>query len=216
MSDSEESPSQSGKPAPCRQFHVCKTSFQRHYTITTLDDQPLVYGEISSFTHKPDLILRTGGSKDGPVVAMCKFPKFSSVLKVGLGDPDTHPTSHWEDMTKETVRGSEYRWAMDLYNGSGTLEERKGFVWKRTKHVTADGVTASKMSSRNYKLQDEEGQLLAVFTSDRTYRKCGKLQVNVSYGEDFDTMVFVTCLGLYEKARRRKNKSAGGGGGGAP
>ncbi|KAL4890293.1 hypothetical protein BDV59DRAFT_96004 [Aspergillus ambiguus] len=212
MFDSEDIPS---KPT-CRQYFVHKSCFQRHYTVTSVDDQPLLYGEISSFTHKPDLILHAGSDKHGPVIAMCKFPKFSSVLKVGLGGPDNVCATKWEDMTKENVGGSEYRWSTTLRGFPDSSERRKQLVWKRTQHVTADGVKASRLSSRNYKLLDEAGHILAVFTSNRTYKKCGKLQLNVNYGEDFDTMVFITCLGLYEKARRRKNKSAGGGGGGAP
>jgi hypothetical protein len=215
MSSSEDIPSTSHKPI-CRQYLVCKTSFKRHYTVTSTDDRPLLYGEISSFTHKPDLLLHAGADKDGPVIAMCKFPKFSSVLKVGLGSPQTDYATQWEDMITEKVGGSEYRWSMNLQTSPDKSRKRTQFVWKRTQHVTVDGVSASKLSSRNFKLLDDSGNIVAVFTSDRTYRKCGKLQVNVDYGQDFDTMVFITCLGLYEKARRRQNKSAGGGGGGAP
>ncbi|KAF9894133.1 hypothetical protein FE257_009106 [Aspergillus nanangensis] len=217
MFDSKDQPSSGPeKPAACRRYNICKTCFQRNYTVTSAQDRPLLYGEISSFTHKPDLMLHTGSDTHGPVVAVCKFPKFSSALKVGLGNPDDSYDTQWEDMTKETLGASEYRWSMPFRRPSDGSHGRRTLVWKRTQHVTVEGVTPSKLSTRNYKLVDQWGQLLAVFTSERTYRKCGVLQVNVEYGEDFDLMVFVTCLGLYEKARRRKNKSAGGGGGGAP
>ncbi|EAU31580.1 predicted protein [Aspergillus terreus NIH2624] len=128
---------------------------------------------------------------------MCKFPKFSSVLKVGLGSPQTDYATQWEDMITEKVGGSEYRWSMNLQTSPDKSRKRTQFVWKRTQHVTVDGVSASKLSSRNFKLLDDSGNIVAVFTSDRTYRKCGKLQVNVDYGQDFDTMVFITCLGLF-------------------
>lgn len=74
----------------------------------------------------------------------------------------------------------------------------------------------------NYKLVDAQtDQLLAVFTSSWSMRKCGMLQINVQYGKDFETMAFITCLSLYERARRQNGASAGasagggGGGGGA-
>ena len=95
--------------------------------------------------------------------------------------------------------------------------ERRWFLWKRTHSVGADGDSPSAFSSRNYKLEDElTGQIVAVFTSSsyKSMRKNGKLQVAAGYGPDFDLMVLITSLAMYEKTRRSRGKAGGGGGGG--
>lgn len=70
-------------------------------------------------------------------------------------------------------------------------------------------------SARNYKLVDVlTGELVAVFTRERPISKCGTLQIKAEFGERFDTMTILSCLSLYEKARRRDRAAGGGGGGG--
>ncbi|KAJ5084337.1 hypothetical protein NUU61_008916 [Penicillium alfredii] len=199
-----------------RLYHVYKTSFQRHYDIKS-DDQPLCHGEVSLFTpNKPDLILHAGANNQAPVVAVCKFLKLSGSYKLGLGDPDDLHNVQWEDMTRENTLGSKYRFEMTLPSLGDGPGERRSFWWKRTRTVAVDGAAPPKWwSDRNYKLVDEQTeQVLAVFTSERTYHKCGKIQVMVEYGKNFDTMIFISCLTMYEKDKRRDNRGAGSGGGG--
>ncbi|GAD96547.1 hypothetical protein PVAR5_5205 [Paecilomyces variotii No. 5] len=207
---------QSDQPDPAhlgsvsRIYKLQKTCFQRHYEVLGPSEQVDFHAEIVLLSlHKPDIILHAGGSKDGAVVAACKFLKLSGAYKVCLGDPNDPVNNQWEDMTKETIRGSQYRFELSLGEG------RRAFLWKRTRNVAVDGLSISALGSRNYKLVDEAtGELLAVFTSQRTYRNCGTLQISADLGQKFDMMVMVSCISLYEKARRRNRRSAAGGGGG--
>jgi len=89
--------------------------------------------------------------------------------------------------------------------------ERKGFVWKRTHSVGIGDSMPKRFSNRNHKLEDEStGEIVAVYSDNGvgSSKKCGKLQINVDYGKDFDTMVLITGLSILEKERRRR-KSAG-------
>lgn len=209
---------QSDQPHPTqlasisRIYNLHKTCFQRHYEVQGPGPEDPVHFHAETVLlsrHKPDIILHAGADKNGAVVAACKFLKFSGDYKLCLGDPDDPANSQWEDMTKETFRASQYRFEMSLG------EERRVFLWKRTRNVHVEGLNVSALSRRNYKLVDERtGDLLAVFTSQRTYRDCGTLQITANYGQKFDLMVLVSCISLYEKARRRNRRGNGGGGGG--
>lgn len=203
------------------QYNIYKSTFSRHYDITTADGRPLFHGEVSTFTPgKPDLTLHTGTSDKGPVVATSKFG-FIDSFKVVLKGPSGIYSDQCESMTKGSFWTGQYRWAMTLQFSPSHPVTRREFIWKRTRHEAVDGRTAS-VFQFNYKLVDAQtDQLLAVFTSSWSMRKCGMLQINVQYGKDFETMAFITCLSLYERARRQNGASAGasagggGGGGGA-
>lgn len=205
-------------PPSSRVFTVSRKPFRQFYGISSASDQPLFYIDVSTFTRgKPDLTLHAGPTRDAPVAAVCHMPKFSVDFKVGLGDPEASADSVcWEDVTRETtVRAARYRWVTDLAGPSGDGDSRRSLMWKRTGSVGVDGEKVMALSARNHKLVDERtGELLAVFTSNLSLSKCGKLQLNVDYGESFDIMVFISCLTLYEKARRRSHSGGGGGGGG--
>ena len=87
-------------------------------------------------------------------------------------------------------------------------------MWKRTRHVGVDE-SKPRLSSRNFKLVDERtNEVVAVFTSDLSLNKCGRMQIRADFGESFDTMVLLSYVSIYEKARRRERSSGGGGGGG--
>ncbi|KAJ6443179.1 Postreplication repair E3 ubiquitin-protein ligase rad18 [Purpureocillium lavendulum] len=145
-----------------RQFQVNRTSFARHYTITsTADGQQAFYVDISSFTRgKPDLTVHEGDSSRGPIVAVAHMPKFSGDFKIGLGaGGGGDVTTQWEDMTSENLRRSTHRWTMNLGGdgvaGSGSgrgPRRRRAFAWKRTRRVGADGASVSSLSGRNLKL----------------------------------------------------------------
>ncbi|OAQ62179.1 hypothetical protein VFPPC_14167 [Pochonia chlamydosporia 170] len=211
---SSENPS---VPSTARQFKVNRTSFARHYDIHDISGNQLYYVDQSLFTKdKPDLTFHEGKDTNGPIVAVSHMPKFSFDCKVGLGDP-SKTSVKWEELTRESVKASEYQWSMTLpeASGQGVPSGRRKFVWKRTHNVGVEGGSPSSLTLRNYKLLDvETGQLMAVFTSDRGFTTCGVLQINVEFGKDFDVMVTATCLSLYEKARKRAAHSAGGHGGG--
>jgi hypothetical protein len=47
---------------------------------------------------------------------------------------------------------------------------------------------------RNFKLVDERtGQLVAVFTREKSMSKCGRLQIKGEYGENSERMVLISC-----------------------
>jgi hypothetical protein len=191
---------------------------QRHYDIKSPDDKPLFYGDISLFTpNKPDLTLHVGGSTQGPVVAVSNFLKLSGNYKLGVGNPDDTRNVQWEDMTKELLHKPKYRLETEVPQGGGQDHtERRKLLWKRTRSVGVNGETPSRWSVRNYKLVDElSGQVLAVFAGGRRPGRGGKIEIRVEYGHSFDHMVLISCLSLYEKARRRNHRGSAGGGGGS-
>lgn len=201
-----------------RVFTVIQKPFRRFYSINSISEEPLFYVDVSSFTrHKPDLTLHAGPTSDAPVAAVCHFPKFSGDLKAGVGDPAAAGDAvRWEEVTRATrVRPSKFRWVTDFARPSSTAgTSPRALMWKRTAHIGVEGEKVMSWSARNHKLVDEAtGELLAVFTSSLSFSRCGKLQINVDYGKDFDALVFITCVGLYEKARRRSERSSSGGGG---
>lgn len=202
---------------PSRLYNIIKPLLHRHYTINSADDQPLYYGDISSFTpNKPDLTLHAGASSEAPIVAVSKFLKLSGHYKLGIGNPSDVNGIIWEDMTKELIHKPKYRFNMAVdpkYNHPQI--ERRSFLWKRTRSVGIGGSAPSKWTTQNYKLVDERTeQVLAVVAGATRPGRVGRLQIRVEYGESFDRMVFISCLSLYEKARRRRHRAAGGGGGG--
>lgn len=202
---------------PSHLYHIYKKPLHRHYEVKSTDDQVLFYGEVSSFTiNKPDVILHAGTSAQAPVVAVSKILKSSGDLKLGLGNPDDVNNIQWEDMTKQSPLHSKYRFEMTVPSQQRDSHgERRSFLWKRTHHVMVDDSSSFKWSSRNFKLVDEgTGRVLAVFTRERSISKCGKLLFKAEYGETFDTTVLLSCVSLYERARRAGGGGGGGGGGG--
>lgn len=199
-----------------RLYNIYRRTFHRHYEIKSAADQLLFYGAISDFTpKKPDLILHRGTSNNAPVVAACKFLKLSGHCKMSLGNPEDVNNAQWEDMTRESLMHSKYRFEMTLPSPQDPSHgERRSFMWKRTRHVGVDE-SKPRLSSRNFKLVDERtNEVVAVFTSDLSLNKCGRMQIRADFGESFDTMVLLSYVSIYEKARRRERSSGGGGGGG--
>ncbi|GLI72328.1 hypothetical protein PoHVEF18_000498 [Penicillium ochrochloron] len=192
-------------------FNIYKPAFRRHYEIKSANEQPLYYVNISSFKpNKPELTLHASPSSTSPIIAASKFLKLSSDCKLALGDPDDLTNTQWEDMTRESSIHHRYRFEMAIPDANGSGHgERRVFVWKRTHSVKVENTRAFPLSLRSFKMVEERtGQVVAVFSRERSITKCGKLQIRVEYGEDFVRMVLISWLSLFEKA------SGGGGGGG--
>ncbi|KAJ5774631.1 hypothetical protein N7457_009527 [Penicillium paradoxum] len=203
--------------SPSRVYNITRPLLHRHYIISSADDQPLLYGEISSFTpNKPDLTLHAGASSQAPIVAVSNFLKLSGNYKLGIGNPDAAGNMIWEDMTKELIHKPKYRFEMIIpLEPDQSQGERRAFLWKRTHSVGIGDSAPSKWTTQNYKLVNERTEkVLAVSSGATRPGRVGKLQIRVEYGEEFDRMVLISCLSLYEKARRRRHHAAGGGGGG--
>ncbi|KAH8692375.1 hypothetical protein BGW36DRAFT_387485 [Talaromyces proteolyticus] len=196
-----------------RIFPVYNAS-RSNLTITMEDDRPIFFVENSSVRiHKPDVALHAGTDKHAPIVALCKFSRMSGDSKIGLGDPNRPNGVIWEELTRKSWNNSEYQW---IFNFGG--RERRQLTWKRTHSVGVGNDTPSFGSSRNFKLVDSHtNDILAVYNNAGMFHfnKCGKFQINVNYGREFDTMVFLTGLALLEKARRRSRNSSGAAAGAA-
>lgn len=192
-----------------RLFHVYSRRRRSDFAIYTADKSPLAYVRYSSFTiGKPDLTYHAGENEDGPIKATCNYVTFSRHCKIGLGDPDD-PNIVWEDLIRHKLT-THYRFEITLEGDDRRSLKRQTFVWKRTNSVGIGEDKPSKLSSKCFKLQNESTEeVIAVYLNGglKTWKKCGKFQINVNYGEAFDTMVFITGLGLLEKERRRERRS---------
>lgn len=86
-----------------RIFNVYRTTSYTNWTITLPDKTPLYYVRTSMFAPgRPEITMHAGGHRDGPIVGVSIFLKFSSDSKLGLGDPADPLTMRWEDLTKES------------------------------------------------------------------------------------------------------------------
>ncbi|KAJ6785198.1 hypothetical protein PWT90_01609 [Aphanocladium album] len=211
-----------------RTFAMSKPALKNHYTITgpSRDDpskEESIFSKTSGLVTKPYVIMYDGPDSKCPVAAVSHLPAFARHFTVGLGDPavaekQLKPMA-WEELHMAGASGKKHTWAMDVEDGAASGRRRRiRLVWTRTRSVTVEGMTRSPLSTRNWKLTElpasggeqdcggdggKEGEepILAVFTSGSRIGQCGKMQVNVDYGRDFDIMLFVTCLSLYASGR---------------
>lgn len=174
----------------------------------------IYFSNFSSFSSAPDLVLHRGPDKNAPVAAVAIF-RWARDIKLGFGDPDLSEREMiWENM-KNVSRGlghSKYRVEMTV------KDERRSFLWQRTRD-TVDGVHgAGKLTNWNYKLVDETtGDVVAVYLENfmKSWNKKGRLQLRADLGTNWELMVLLGSLALCEKAGRRQRHryNANGGGG---
>lgn len=170
----------------------------------------IYFSQTHEFTSAPDVVLRQGMDKHAPIVGVARF-RLSPHLKLGLGDPDTNEKDTvWEDMRNISwgLGHSKYRFEMTVNN------ERRSFLWQRTRD-SADGVQGiGKLTNWNYKVVDEKtGEVLVVYLNNlKSWSKKGKLQLKADLGKDWELMVLLGSLGLCEKASRRARRRGGAAG----
>ncbi|KAI9163827.1 hypothetical protein HJFPF1_05454 [Paramyrothecium foliicola] len=200
---------------PPRHLEINKTALSHHYDVLLPDGNIAYFADISmSPPEVPALTLFAGSTRNTPNVAACHMPAGTGDMRIDLIDPDTRQVLQQEDLTKESMYASKYRFmttAPSLHRCApeSPLRELRSFVWKRTHKVGVNGMKLRRASSRNWKLIDEVTQeLLAVFTNEWSLIRCGILQINVDWGTEFDVMVLITCLSMYEKSRRRRQKGS--------
>ncbi|KAI5456706.1 hypothetical protein BGZ63DRAFT_428818 [Mariannaea sp. PMI_226] len=181
-------------------------AFPSYYDIKEIDGNGSLFMEINAIRRKkPSLTLHTGSSVDGPVVAVAYIMMINGHFKVGFGDPATNIDAiEWEEMRRQNLSRSEYRWETVFAAGpQKKYGERRALSWKRTRSVAIEGVEKPPRLRRNYKLLDHEtGEVLAVFTGGRKMGCCGTLELRVDLGETFEQMAIITCMTMYERARR--------------
>ena len=166
--------------------------------ITTANGQHLYYIKHARWpSSRPDVALHAGRDKHSPTVAVCELGRFSGD-KIALGDPSRTAVS-WVSFEKTSVFHFEYHWSFG----------QQTFAWKRTHNQGVGGHRPRAFSTYNYKLVElHTNRVVAVYTNaKRTSLHSGTFEINVNYGKDFDTLVFLTCCALLEK-QRRSNSSA--------
>jgi hypothetical protein len=208
-----------------RIFVIKGSIFKYHFDVVAVDDDAShsVHIRRRAVTgNTPLLTMHDGSDETAPVMAVSHLPHFSKNFKIGLGDPGgPSEAMRWEDMLT-AKSGVKHKWAVDLVapqetpGDLGGKEERRAFLWTRTKHVTVDGMHKPTFKAQNYKLTEEDGvaeaeagcvegkdgkQIVAVFTSSMARGEIGKIQLNVDYGRDFDVMVWMTCFTIYWAGR---------------
>ena len=169
---------------------------------------------------KPDIILHrridtndsddvTNADENTPVVGVI-HTRYSRNFKLGIGDPCIDPnTVIWEDMINRSpfLGSSKYEFSIDIKEGENRA--RKKFEWKRTS-AEENGVKGwrGRWSLGNYKLLDEDGNVVAVFL-DRIWlqgiRAPGILGFKRLVSRELEVVVVLTCTGLVEKIRRARS-----------
>jgi hypothetical protein len=148
---------------------------------------------------KPNLTLRLGPSKDGSqVLGVCRFGVGAGAYVVGISDPINGNDSQvqWEKMKRHGILNTR-EWTISIPVG----DKRQNFSWKSTH----DKSVGAGKSFRNKKLIDEEtGEVVAVFLVNglKSWKKMGKLTLYKDSGENWETIVLLTLLGLIERTRR--------------
>lgn len=202
---------------PPRQYTIDKPLFKKCYGISPQDNpNHHQYVRIKHSTGRsPDLTLHDGPDNQAPITAVAHILKTHVGFKIGLGDPGDANAMIWEDVKHANKLRTNFAWSMELplRRGSGIFTDsmaeaqshkrRTAFMWKRTRSVAVDGGTIHALSTRSWKLLDEDENLLAVFTSNISRGQAGVLQVNVDFGKEFDVMVLMTLLAVYERGRRQ-------------
>jgi hypothetical protein len=191
-----------------RIYEIAHPSSSRSYSVSDVNHVVSFHAVVSELSHrKPALTLRPGPpGSEAPVAAVCHMPALSRDFKIGLGDPADATAVRWEDMQALNRCSTAY----GLPAGVALADKagQQGCVWKHTRRVMVDGEPGSAaFRAQGWKLVDADGRVVAVFTGAKAFalgsmRRCGALQVNVDWGEDFEALVVVTCLALYEKERR--------------
>ncbi|KAK0385669.1 hypothetical protein NLU13_6846 [Sarocladium strictum] len=192
-------------PAP-RVYSISRYSLSRCYEIAPISspNQPIASAAISSLKG-PDLTLHASPDHSGPIIAVLDKSTFSSTMKVCLGDPKAAAPDavQYSKLEKSGWSDREYQIPVILEKG----QQPRTFSWRRTRHEAAAGTSVNQLSSKNYKLVDEQGATLAVFTRESmAWNKVGTLDVRVDLGLLFEHLVWITILGVYEKLRRDSHK----------
>ncbi|KAJ5165810.1 hypothetical protein N7492_006106 [Penicillium capsulatum] len=199
-------PSAGAVSGPSTQYAIKRSFWGGHLDIMAADTGQRIFhvNMISFAVRKPSMIVHSGSSTLGPVVAACKFKSFSADIDVGLGDLAQPSSMKWERLTHAGTFSP--RWTFRVAVGG---RHPQSFTWKKT-HSMGTG------SSGNWKLVNEQTQsVLAVFTlaNGITRRACELNIYSHDYGEQFNFMVVLTGTAMYVGMQR--GGGGGGGGGGA-
>jgi hypothetical protein len=180
------------------QYNIAGGNWNSEYQIIA-DDSTIYHVQNSSPSpEKPELIFYAGNNTNGQVVGTGKFVRFSSDVKISLGDPNNpEKTTCATTLSKKGFLSTRHTFQMDLHG------EKRTFTWKNTESHESFGPTGS------HKMVDEQNQVLAVLSpGGGRVQRDGYVNVYTFWGESFDLMVLVTALVLREKTRREKGESS--------
>lgn len=184
-----------------RLYKLTKPAFKTHYDLVSDGKNYFIDINTKPFSPKtPALTFYLGTDKSGTAIGGTYRPAFTETFKLAFGDPFSDQEPIWEDLQKTRVSVFEYKWSADLPSKiEEGRNERRTFIWKRTKTVAVDGSEPLSWSQRNWKLV-EEGQdtVLAVFTAERSIGKCGTLQISVDW-EGLEEKVVMTLVSMYHR-----------------
>ncbi|KAJ4183857.1 hypothetical protein NW755_009396 [Fusarium falciforme] len=180
-----------GQMHDAARFKISKPSFHSRYECKpdNAPDGPSAYSlEISKNPKKhPELALTAGGAS----VAACYFLEASryynsdsKMSRIGLGDP---ANVQWTEMS---YRGKDkYGWSFSL--NLPNVGQPVPLTWLKDHSVAVDGMSASRLSNNNFKLQDPTGQIMAI---------------NMDLGPMFEYAVITTLLSIYDFQKREEEK----------
>jgi hypothetical protein len=160
-------------------------------------ERGLFFVNNTTFTlNKPHVTLHAGPDKLGPVLGVV-YLGLTAANTVGIGDPDNNANSMvWESLSRTS------KWTHSTYQFEFIFGEegRKSFIWQRVQSNPFD-------DQGNLELYEDgnPGVLLAKYESVGVFKwkNRGKMYIVDGYGDGWELMVLLTCLGLIELSRRR-------------
>ncbi|CAG1980182.1 unnamed protein product [Fusarium graminearum] len=193
-----------GDPA---RYKVTKPTFHNRYECRPghASDGPVTYS--LKVSKDPDLSF----SAEGIPMGACYLPNYKRVsrsdvksFKIVIGRP---PDVQYIQMIH---RGNDdYGWTF-MFNLPNTGQPIP-MTWKKDNNVAVDGMHASSLSDNNFKLQDPNGQLMAVFTSHTMSLRLSAvstMQINMDLGPIFEYAVIMSLLSIYEYQKREEDENS--------
>ncbi|KAL2204391.1 hypothetical protein CC79DRAFT_1372396 [Sarocladium strictum] len=193
-------------PKPSRP--LIKADKQRLYNQPYTSDRPAAFIRRSWFSDTT-LDLHTKRDKTSPILAHCRPSSWPSRFILSFGDHEVSP-----ERVQNTVMVSQSFWSMEftislVLEGSPQL---RTFRWRRTKRVGICGLQLESWSAKNFKLVDEEDNVVAVFNRPSlSWHTLAILEVIPDLGRTFEHIVWISILGYYVMRRAREGYNAGGG-----
>ncbi len=194
-----------------RRYTVTKPTFQHHYNAVCEETGQEYFADIRGLPKKDTphhLSIHRGMDKSGPAAGYVHYPAFTKSWKVAFCDSRDPDAVEWEDVAcVKHSNTAKWRWSVIVPpRHAGSEAKRRVFIWTRTRNVGIDGRKPSGWTNRHWKLQEEGGvegaAYVAIFTAETSKGKCGTLEIMEDFRDDFNEKLFVTLMGLHEKARR--------------
>ncbi|UNI13318.1 hypothetical protein JDV02_000074 [Purpureocillium takamizusanense] len=176
-------------------YSIARPHLNKWYTMKKNDGTELsLYIPTSRHQRDKDLLrLHTGKEVKGEILALAELPPNS------VGTYRLVPGKSFE-AAPTVAMSSDYRWGMMVPAGPGGAMVWKTFVWQKNRDRFAP------TGKKGLDLVDvEKCEGCAMLDYDRLL---GSLQLEVSWGDDFDLMVLMTFMAKYEQDRRNSQRGS--------